>query len=105
MTRSRGVTVRRISAETSIATVIKPSPPIWMSARITPLPNMLHSVAVSRTTKPVTQVELVAVKSASIGSVNFPSADEIGSVSSRPPISTTDKKPRIIVFVGDIAVL
>ena len=105
ITRSRGVTVRLISAETSMAIDIKPSPPIWMSAKITPLPNMLHSVAVSRTISPVTQVALVAVKSASIGSANAPSADEIGSISSSPPMRITTKKPSMIVLVGDIAVL
>ena len=43
-----------------------PKPPIWMSSRITTCPNGLQWVAVSTTTRPVTQAALVAVKSASM---------------------------------------
>lgn len=54
---------------TSIARTVPnsmiPSPPIWMSPRMTAWPNGVKSVPVSRTTSPVTHVALVAVKRAS----------------------------------------
>ena len=48
-----------------VMTVMNPSPPIWMRMRITTCPKPVHLRNVSAVTNPVTQVEDVAVNSAS----------------------------------------
>ena len=52
------------SSSRSVEPVMKPKPPTWTSPRITTWPNGLHAVAVSTTTRPVTQTADVAVKNA-----------------------------------------
>ncbi len=47
----------------SVATAMYPSPPIWMSPRMTSSPNNDQVVAVSTTTSPVTHTAEVAVNS------------------------------------------
>ena len=54
------------------------------------------------TTKPVTQVEVVAVKSASKKEVGFPSAELMGSESNNVPINIAIKKLNSIMCVVDI---
>ena len=44
-----------------LTTVMKPSPPSWIIARITTCPNSVHCVQVSTRISPVTQLEEVAV--------------------------------------------
>ena len=54
-----------IEIENNVMTVINPSPPTWISARITSCPKTDQCVKVSYTTSPVTQVAEVEVKTAS----------------------------------------
>jgi hypothetical protein len=57
---------------------------------------------VSTVIRPVTQLALVAVKSASSGCVNSPEADEKGITRRSVPSNINAKNPKIITFVGDI---
>ena len=82
-------------------TVMTPNPPSWMSARITTLPNRLQCTAVSTTTSPVTQTEVVAVNSAVSGPVCCPLAVEIGSHSSSVPTRIAERKLSGISRTGD----
>ena len=86
------------SREKSVAMVIKPRPPIWMSTSITAWPKNVQYVPVSTTTSPVTQLALVAVKSAGTKPVTVPDFDEMGSISNSVPSSIIRKKPRAIVW-------
>ena len=85
--------------------VITPSPPIWMRTRITACPKILQDETVGVTTKPVTQVEVVAVKSESKNGVGFPLAELIGRERSSVPISIAAKKLNNIICVVDIGIL
>lgn len=60
---------------------------------MTNCPNRLKWVAVSVTTNPVTQVAETEVKPAVSGSVNDPSAEEIGRISNRVPKQIISKNP------------
>ena len=71
--------------------VMMPSPPIWMSARMTIWPNGLKWVPVSTTVNPVTQVALVAVNSASTKDNDFPT-EAGGSISNNAPIRIAPAK-------------
>ena len=62
--RSRMLMRRRSSLEKSVAMVMKPRPPSWMSTRITTCPKPDQYVAVSTSTRPVTHDALTEVKSA-----------------------------------------
>ena len=70
--RSRMLMRRRTRREKSVAMVMKPRPPSWMSRRITAWPKPVQYVAVSTRTRPVTQEALTAVKSAVTKPVAFP---------------------------------
>ena len=50
----------------SVPVTIMPSPPIWISPRITACPQPVQATAVSTVTRPVTVTALVAVKKASM---------------------------------------
>ena len=58
--------LRCISIMNHAISVTTPSPPIWISTRITAWPKVLQAVAVGSVTSPVTQAEVAAVNSASI---------------------------------------
>ena len=73
-------------------TVMKPRPPIWMSVMITIWPKVVQPVKVSRTIRPVTQVALVAVNSASSGAAGAP-LEAMGSISSPAPVRMTSRNP------------
>ncbi len=81
------------SITSSDATVMKPSPPIWMSARMTPWPKPLQWVPVSTTASPVTHTAEVAVKNASRVEVERPDAVENGSARSAAPTVMTVTNP------------
>ena len=57
---------RRMASAKKLVRVTRPKPPTWIRTRITACPNTVNWVQVSRTTRPVTQVALVAVNMASI---------------------------------------
>ena len=75
-----------------------PRPPIWIMAMITIWPNIVHPVAVSLTTSPVTQVAEVAVKMASENDAGEAEREEMGSMSSAVPIRMMAAKPRTTIL-------
>ena len=83
--RSRRLILRRRSLEKSVAMVMNPSPPIWMSSSTMACPKPDQYVAVSTRTRPVTQEALTEVKSAVTKPVASPLRDEAGSMSSIVP--------------------
>ncbi len=82
-----------------VVTVTMPSPPNCTSSRITAWPNRLQCSAVTTVVSPVTQVDEVAVNSASSSGVDCPSADAAGRESSTVPIRIATRKPRAIILV------
>ena len=72
-----------------------------MSIKITICPKILHEVTVGTTTSPVTQVDVVAVKRASIKAAGFPSAELMGSESKNAPVRIVTKKLSNIIWVVD----
>ena len=101
--RSRSVIVRRSSSDAAVMTDIKPRPPIWMSRRITHLPKSDQCTAVLTVTRPVTQVALVAVNSASMKGVARPLFAAHGSMSSSAPARIMSAKPTAITIAACIA--
>ena len=95
--------VRRSSSDVAVMTDIKPRPPIWMSRRMTHLPKSDQCTAVPTVTRPVTQVALVAVNSASIKGVARPLFAAQGSVSSSVPVRIMSAKPTAITIAACIA--
>ena len=85
--------------------VMTPRPPICIRSRITICPKKLQVVAVGRVTSPVTQVAVVAVNKASVYDTVFPSAQLIGSDSSRLPIRIVIKKLSNMICVVDNDIL
>ena len=78
--------ILRLSAkEAMVITVIKPRPPSWIMARITPWPNQDHCVQVSTRIRPVTQVAEVAVNSPVKNPALSPPREAMGRVSSSAP--------------------
>lgn len=99
MTPRSCMLMRRLtSLEKSVAMVMKPRPPIWMSTSTTACPKNDQCVPVSTMTRPVTQLALVAVKREGIKPVTSPVAEETGSIKSSVPTMMTRKKPRAIVW-------
>ena len=72
--------------------VITPRPPICIKSRITACPKKLHVEKVGRVTSPVTQVEVVAVKSASRYDTGLPLAELIGRLNRKLPMSIVIRK-------------
>lgn len=68
-----------------------------MPVRMTTWPNVDQYVAVSTTTRPVTQTALVVVNSAVSGSVNCPPAEDTGSMSNSEMVRMIRKKPSAII--------
>ena len=56
---------RPTTSASTVPNSMMPSPPTWISVRMTAWPKRVKSLPVSRTTRPVTQVALTAVNSAS----------------------------------------
>ena len=95
--RSCMLILRRRSFAKSVAMVMKPRPPIWISTSTTTWPKKDQCVPVSTMTSPVTQLALVAVKREGMKPVASPLAEDTGSISRSVPHMTTRKKPRAIV--------
>lgn len=79
--------------------VTTPSPPIWISKRITTCPKTLHDETVGITTNPVTQVAVVAVNKASQKEAALPCAELIGNDRKNVPVKIVSRKPIIIICV------
>ena len=86
-----------------VVKVIRPSPPIWISSKMTILPNIDHLMYVSNTIKPVTQVALVAVKRQSKKLVACPSLELMGSIRRSVPAKITMAKLMAIIRIGSEA--
>jgi hypothetical protein len=69
-----------------VETVMYPSPPTWIKARITPWPKGDQKWGVSTTIRPVTQTAEVAVNRAAIRGGLSPTAVAYGSM--RRPVPT-----------------
>ena len=95
--RSRMLMRRRIRRKKSVAMVMKPRPPIWMSVSITPWPKNVHWVQVSARARPVTQEQLTAVNMAVMKPALSPSLEATGSISSAVPHAITRKNPSAII--------
>ena len=100
---SRSLTpIRRFSRSmTPVIMVMMPSPPTWISTRITTCPNRLQVVAVGTVTRPVTQVAVVAVNRASMYGTACPSAELTGNESKMLPMNMVIKKPSRMICVVD----
>ena len=85
------------SNEKPAAAMMMPNPPVWIRARMTTWPNTDQWVAVSRTTRPVTQVAEVAVKRAVPNEVTVPLRDEMGSIKSIVPRAIRPANPRMTI--------
>ena len=73
-------------------TATTPRPPIWIRIRMTSCPKKLQGAYVSTTTSPVTQTDVVAVKSAVRKSVMFPDALDMGSIKRIVPMIIAMRK-------------
>ena len=83
--RARRPSRRDTSTTSSDATVMMPSPPTCIRARITTWPGVDHDVPVSTVTSPVTHTADVAVNTLSRTLALRPSADDAGRSSSPVP--------------------
>src|SRR5215510_341770 len=83
----------------AVESVVIPSPPSWINARITMCPKVENSLPVSRTVRPVTHTALVAVNSASRRPI-CASADARGRVSSSAPTRMATANPPTSTRVG-----
>jgi len=72
--------------------VMIPRPPICMRSRMTICPNTLHVDTVGSVTSPVTQVDVVAVKSASRYGTASPLAELIGNAKRPLPMRIVTRK-------------
>ena len=98
MLRSRSEIFLPESSEKPAAAMMMPRPPVCIMARMTAWPNADQWVAVSRTTRPVTQVAEVAVNSAAPKEVGLPLRDDMGSISSKVPRMIKPAKPRMTIL-------
>ena len=80
-----------ISIRTEVTAMI-PRPPSWIIIRITIFPKSDQWMYVSTTTRPVTHMDVVAVKIAVSRLVFSPSAVETGSIRSSVPTAIAIKK-------------
>ena len=83
--------------------VMIPSPPICIKTSITACPNTLQVETVGRVTRPVTQVEVVAVNSASRYGTATPVAELMGKAKRALPSRIVTRKLSNIVCVVDKA--
>ena len=79
--------------------VINPMPPICIISKMTSWPKTDQCENVSNTTRPVTQVALVAVKKASTNPVHSPDEEERGRHNRKEPDSITKRKLNAISLV------
>ena len=79
--------------------VIIPRPPICIKSKITTCPNTLQVDTVGSVTSPVTQVEVVAIKSASRYGTASPLAELIGKAKSPLPTRIVVRKLSNIICV------
>ena len=86
---------------TPYITVIIPKPPNWMRIRITICPNTLQVEHVGTVTRPVTQMDVVAVNRASIYGTAAPVAELTGKANRTLPTSIAQKKLSMIFCVVD----
>ena len=84
-----------------IATI--PRPPICIIIRMITCPKTLHVLNVGSVTSPVTHIDVVAVKRASMYCTAVPSDVLIGNERSRLPINTAIRKLSIIICVVEIS--
>ena len=84
-------------------TVTMPRPPICISSSITTWPNTLQADTVGSVTRPVTQVEVVAVKSASRYGTASPVAELIGKANSTLPKRMVTRKLSNMICVVESA--
>ena len=75
-----------------------PSPPICIRTKMTACPNFDQYVAVSLTTRPVTQTAEVEVKRASSIDAPMPDAVDTGRVSKKAPVRITAINPAIMIW-------
>ncbi len=87
-----------------VVNVTIPSPPNWIKNRMTAWPNRLQCSAMDTVESPVTQIEVVAVKSASTKGVTVRSFVAIGSERSMVPRTIAARKPSIIILVVVITI-
>jgi hypothetical protein len=80
--------------------VMMPRPPICIRRRITPWPKADQWLAVSLTTRPVTQMADVEVNSESVNEVHSRLMEDMGSIRSRLPARMMPAKPNIIIRKG-----
>ena len=83
--------------------VITPSPPICIKISITACPNTLQVEAVESVTRPVTQVEVVAVNSASRNGTASPLAELIGNANNMLPTKIVTRKLSNMICVVENA--
>ena len=100
MSRSERPIRRRSAKDTEVMTVMKPSPPSWIMARITTCPKRVQCAQVSTRTSPVTQEAEVAVNRQVMGSVGMPFRLEMGSISSRVPTKMMIPKETTTILAG-----
>ena len=84
------------------AMVTKPSPPTWISVRMTACPNSVQWLQVSYTTSPVTQVAEVAVNSALRKGTDPPSRLAAGSINRPVPARIMSKNPSAMTCAGEM---
>ena len=82
------------------ATATRPSPPSWISSRMTILPKSVQCPAVVTVTSPVTQTEVVAVNSAVKKPVSLPGTVANGSSNSAVPTAINSKNPIGMIRAG-----
>ena len=93
--RSRKPIRRRAASAKKLVRVTRPRPPTWMIT----CPNSENWLHVSRTTRPVTQVALVAVNMASM-TPSRPVLLEMGRASNSVPTAMTSRKLMQMVCVA-----
>ncbi len=84
----------RTSSASSVASVMMPNPPAWMSPRMTAWPKGVQNVAVSTVISPVTQTAETDVNSAGIRTSEPGSIRETGSISSPAPTMMTARNAK-----------
>ena len=83
--------------------VTMPSPPTCIKISITACPNTLQADTVGSVTRPVTQVEVVAVNNASRYGTDLPLAELIGNAKSTLPAIIVTRKLNNMICVVESA--
>ena len=93
--------LRRSISHDTIVTI--PRPPTCIKISITTCPNVLQEVTVGSVTRPVTQVEVVAVNNASRYGTDLPLAELIGNAKSTLPAIIVTRKLNNMICVVESA--